>query len=52
MIVQRRLWRIRWRNGRRDVTATTAEIRIRLMPYCVEAETPTLAVSASVRHRG
>ena len=44
--------RISGKKGRRDVIATTREIRIRLMPYCVDAETPTLAVSASVPSPG
>jgi hypothetical protein len=48
MIVQRRLERISSKNGRREVTATTSEMRMRLMPYCVEAEMPTLEIRASV----
>src|SRR6266508_3894439 len=48
MIVQRRLAWISSRKGRRDVAATTSEMRTRLMPYCVDAEIATLAMRASV----
>ena len=40
------------KNGRRDVTATTSEMSKRLIVYCVEAETPTFAISASVPSPG
>ena len=48
MIVQRRLERMSSKNGRRDVTATTSEMSTRLIPYWVEADTPTLEISTPV----
>src|SRR4029450_11496870 len=48
MTVQRRLERISSKNGRREVTATTSEMRTRLIPYWVEADRPTLAIKSSV----
>ncbi len=48
MIVQRRLDCISSKKGRREVTAMMSEMRTRLIPYCVEAEMATFAMSASV----